>query len=64
MSGPTLGSEAVLVFNANKRKTRMVQLLIGIAIGIVIGWNWPQPAWARGIQAGFVKLVRIPEKHD
>ncbi|BCU05577.1 hypothetical protein [Allochromatium tepidum] len=42
----------------------MVQILIGIAIGIVIGWNWPQPAWARALQARFVKLVRIPEKHD
>lgn len=42
----------------------MVQLLIGIAIGLVIGWNVPQPLWARALQARFVKLVRIPEKHD
>lgn len=42
----------------------MVQILIGIVIGLVIGWNVPQPAWARAIQARFVKLVHIPEKHD
>jgi|GEM_PF-3241998 len=42
----------------------MVQILIGIAIGIVIGWNWPQPAWARALQARFLKLVHLPERHD
>ena len=42
----------------------MVQLLSGIAMALVIGWNWRQPAWARAIQARFVTLVRIPEKHD
>ncbi len=42
----------------------MVRLLIGIAIGLLIGWNWPQPLWAKSLQARFVRLVHIPEKHD
>ncbi|WP_280818815.1 hypothetical protein [Thiorhodococcus minor] len=37
----------------------MTQMLIGLAIGIVVGWNWEQPAWAKGLQAKFVKLVRV-----
>jgi hypothetical protein len=28
----------------------MLLLLVGIAVGIVIGWNWPQPAWAKDTQ--------------
>jgi hypothetical protein len=28
----------------------MLYLLIGIVIGIVIGWNLPQPDWARQAQ--------------
>ncbi|WP_281352057.1 hypothetical protein [Caldichromatium japonicum] len=42
----------------------MIQLLLGLVIGVVIGWNWPQPAWARSLQERFVKLVRTPEPRD
>ena len=38
----------------------MIQMLIGIVIGILIGWNWAQPPWARNIQTRLVKLVRVP----
>lgn len=38
----------------------MVQLLIGLVIGILIGWNWAQPAWAKSLQVKFVNLVRSP----
>ncbi|WP_276611703.1 hypothetical protein [Thiorhodococcus mannitoliphagus] len=37
----------------------MTQMLIGLAIGIVIGWNWQQPAWAKRLQFKFVNLVRV-----
>ncbi|WP_274600201.1 hypothetical protein [Thiocystis violacea] len=36
----------------------MIQLLIGLVIGILIGWNWTQPPWAKRLQASFVNLVR------
>lgn len=32
--------------------------LLLIAIGIVIGWNWQQPAWARSIQDKVVSSIR------
>jgi hypothetical protein len=34
------------------------KLLFLIAIGIVIGWNLPQPPWAREWQAKVVDFVR------
>lgn len=43
----------------------MTQMLIGLVIGIVIGWNWEQPAWAKNLQVKFVNLVRVsPDKSD
>ncbi|MGB5426902.1 MAG: hypothetical protein WBN95_08930 [Gammaproteobacteria bacterium] len=35
----------------------MSTLLI-LTIGIFIGWNLPQPAWARNIQDRLVELMR------
>ncbi|RKT44590.1 hypothetical protein [Thiocapsa rosea] len=28
----------------------MFAVIIALAIGIVIGWNWQQPPWAKDIQ--------------
>jgi hypothetical protein len=28
----------------------MLAVLFGVAVGIVIGWNVPQPPWAKEIQ--------------
>ncbi|WP_276569030.1 hypothetical protein [Thiocapsa imhoffii] len=28
----------------------MIVVLLALAVGIVIGWNWPQPPWAREFQ--------------
>jgi hypothetical protein len=36
----------------------MLAVLIALAIGIVIGWNWPQPPWARDIQARIVQTFQ------
>ncbi len=36
----------------------MISALLILAIGIIIGWNWPQPAWAREIQDKVVDWVR------
>ena len=36
----------------------MITLLLFIAIGIVIGWNLPQPPWAKEIQDKIVNSVR------
>ena len=32
--------------------------LIVLAIGIFIGWNLPQPPWAKAVQNRLVELVR------
>jgi hypothetical protein len=29
-----------------------------IAVGLLIGWNLPQPAWAQKVQAGVTMWVR------
>lgn len=36
----------------------MIETLICIAIGILIGWNLPQPAWARDIQDRVLAYLR------
>ena len=36
----------------------MLEILLLIAIGIVIGWNLPQPPWARDLQDKAVQFVR------
>lgn len=36
----------------------MLNALIILAIGIIIGWNWPQPTWARDIQDKIVNWFR------
>ncbi|EXJ13824.1 hypothetical protein [Imhoffiella purpurea] len=35
----------------------MLALLLGIIVGVIIGWNWPQPVWAKAIQSRFVNFV-------
>ena len=36
----------------------MLQILFFVAVGIVIGWNLPQPPWARDLQAKAVHAIR------
>lgn len=36
----------------------MLWFLIALAIGIIVGWNWPQPPWARDIQDRVMGTVR------
>ena len=36
----------------------MFELLIGVVIGLVVGWNLPQPAWARNIQERITSIFR------
>jgi len=35
-----------------------VYTLIVLVIGIFVGWNLPQPPWAKAIQAHIANLVR------
>lgn len=35
-----------------------METLFWICVGIVIGWNMPQPDWARELQAKLVNAVR------
>jgi hypothetical protein len=36
----------------------MIETLFCIAIGILIGWNLPQPAWAKDLQNRVVEFLR------
>lgn len=36
----------------------MLTMLFFIAVGIVIGWNLPQPTWAKELQDKAVNAVR------
>jgi len=36
----------------------MLYALFWIAVGIVIGWNWPQPPWAQDVQQKLTSIVR------
>ncbi|CAD7853576.1 MAG: hypothetical protein [Olavius algarvensis Gamma 1 endosymbiont] len=36
----------------------MLKILFILAIGIVIGWNIPQPPWARDLQERAVSSVK------
>jgi hypothetical protein len=36
----------------------MFTLAVGIAIGLGIGWNLPQPQWAKDLQAKVTNLFR------
>jgi hypothetical protein len=36
----------------------MIYALIILIIGIFIGWNLPQPPWAKDLQARIVSLVK------
>jgi hypothetical protein len=36
----------------------MFETLFCLAIGILIGWNLPQPAWAKDLQDRVVESIR------
>jgi len=36
----------------------IMSTLLILVIGIFIGWNLPQPAWARAIQDKLVNMIR------
>lgn len=36
----------------------MIETLFFIAVGIVIGWNLPQPVWAKELQDKAVRAIR------
>jgi hypothetical protein len=40
----------------------MIEVLIYILIGTFIGWNLPQPVWARTIQEKLTNFVKEPKK--
>jgi len=36
----------------------MVDIIIWLAIGAFIGWNLPQPAWAKAIQDKVMSIIK------
>jgi hypothetical protein len=34
----------------------MLEILFWVAVGAVVGWNFPQPFWAVAIQAKFKEI--------
>lgn len=35
----------------------MFGVLFGIAIGLIVGWNLPQPKWAKDLQSKVIKTT-------
>lgn len=44
----------------------MIEFLIGILVGVVVGWNVAQPEWARTAQETVVSKLKLlfSEKRD
>lgn len=40
----------------------MLELLLGLVVGVVIGWHIPQPAWARAAEEKVVEEVKVVEE--
>jgi hypothetical protein len=38
----------------------MIEAVIYVLIGAFIGWNLPQPAWAKNVQERVVTMIRKP----
>ena len=36
----------------------MLSILFWVAVGIVIGWNLPQPGWAKSLQENLVAALK------
>jgi hypothetical protein len=36
----------------------MLDIILCIAVGAFVGWNFPQPVWARAIQAKITTMIR------
>jgi hypothetical protein len=42
----------------------MSALLIGLVVGIIIGWNWTQPKAVKNVQDKFMGLIGYKGKAD
>jgi hypothetical protein len=40
------------------KEKKMLDIILWIAVGAFVGWNFPQPFWARAIQAKIQAMVR------
>lgn len=40
----------------------MLELVLGLIVGVVIGWHIPQPAWARQVEEKIVEEVKVQEE--
>jgi hypothetical protein len=40
------------------RRNRLMSTLLTLVIGIFIGWNLPQPAWAKALQDKVVGAIQ------
>ena len=36
----------------------MLDIILWIAVGAFVGWNFPQPFWAQAVQAKIVALIK------
>ena len=42
----------------NLRRLNMLDIIFWIAVGAFVGWNFPQPFWARAIQAKITTMIK------
>ena len=43
-------------------KVLYIQVLIAIALGVIVGWQWPELAkndWIKALGDGFIKLIKM-----
>jgi hypothetical protein len=52
------GLRQAIASGAGTQEEKRMSTLIVLFIGIFIGWNLPQPPWAKSFQDGVVRLVR------
>lgn len=42
----------------------MIEMLIWLAVGAFVGWNFPQPQFAKNIQAKVMAMFKKEPKED
>jgi len=42
----------------------MIEMLIWLAVGAFVGWNFPQPEFAKNIQAKIMGMFKKEHKED
>lgn len=53
----------IILWPTNKERI-MIEMLIWLAVGAFVGWNFPQPQFAKNIQAKVMAMFKKEPKED